>query len=238
MSIMETFVQQVPLYCPGFLYRFNIADLKRRNCHLGHLIGDNDIRDFDQLLKAVAAKCLVQRVEGDVWLLLSRGDETRLAQRVLDEYRRTEKIETGWQTDARNGDESAQNRRLVSSEIRRAARCLFAPVLNANKLPSLLEKLAEGNRAAPVDQVLPLRSVAQKASTDWSCVIRYPADLPDCPFCHGRDFAWEDGDMSVYSGSGTCKQCGAEVSITQIDLVTQKELRASDDPINSSIPRP
>ena len=204
-------------YLPGFLYRFNIADFKRRNCHLSHQVGDADIAELDRRLKALAPdRSLVQRIKGDVWLLLSRENELLLVVNLIANYRRSEKMETGWRIEATRGDEKAKTERVVASSINRAVRCLSAEVRDPAELSRVLKALEANDYSLPVDRVIPLETVAGLAREPWMSVPRYPAENPDCPFCHGRDFDWKDGDMSVYSGWGDCKTCGADVLITQI----------------------
>lgn len=68
------FVHEAALLLPGFLCCFNIADFKRRNSHLGHLVGDADIVELDGLIAAMArADGTAQRIGGDRWLMLSRS---------------------------------------------------------------------------------------------------------------------------------------------------------------------
>ena len=68
------FVHEAALLLPGFLCCFNIADFKRRNGHLGHLVGDADIAELDGLIAAMArADGTAQRIGGDRWLMLSRS---------------------------------------------------------------------------------------------------------------------------------------------------------------------
>src|SRR6202008_3000776 len=42
-----TFQREAARFLPGYLYCFNIADLKRRNGHLGHGAGDKDIEELE-----------------------------------------------------------------------------------------------------------------------------------------------------------------------------------------------
>src|SRR5260370_16889488 len=70
---LEEFERQALSHLPGFVFSFNIADLKRRNIHLGHREGDHDIADLERLLGAMAGPdCLVARVTRHRWLMVSR----------------------------------------------------------------------------------------------------------------------------------------------------------------------
>ena len=66
---------EAALLLPSFFYCFNIADFKRRNSHLGHLVGDADIAEFEGLIATTARPDgTAQRVSGDPWLMLSRSN--------------------------------------------------------------------------------------------------------------------------------------------------------------------
>src|SRR5204863_7730654 len=54
-----------------------------------------------------------------------------------------------------------------------------------------------------------------------SCVERYPTRSPACPFCGGKEIDWTDGDSSIYGGDGTCKGCGAELSIRDLNEISR-----------------
>jgi GGDEF domain-containing protein len=78
-------VHEAALLLPGFLCCFNIADFKRRNGHLGHLVGDADIAELDGLIAAMAgADGTAQRIGDDRWLMLSRSRANDRVQAVLD----------------------------------------------------------------------------------------------------------------------------------------------------------
>ena len=78
------FKHEAALLLPSFLYWFNIADFKRRNSHLGHLVGDADIAEFEGLIATTAqADGTAHRVSGDRWLMLSRSNANDRIQAVF-----------------------------------------------------------------------------------------------------------------------------------------------------------
>src|ERR1700739_496164 len=104
---VKLFELEAALLLPGFLYSFNIADFKRRNCHLGHRLGDADIAELDDLIAAAARPDgTARRIGGDRWLLLSRSNANERVQDLLTRYQRAEPFTSGWRVRAtRDGQE-------------------------------------------------------------------------------------------------------------------------------------
>jgi hypothetical protein len=74
-----------------------VADLKRRNSHLGHVVGDADIAEFEGLIATTAqADGTAHRVSGDRWLMLSRSNANDRIQAVLDHYQLAQQFVSGW----------------------------------------------------------------------------------------------------------------------------------------------
>jgi GGDEF domain-containing protein len=214
---LSTFAQEAARCLPGFLYGFNIADLKRRNGHLGHLVGDQDIEELDRLLKEFAsATAVVERTDGQRWFLLSRRNENDHVQAMLDRYQRTDRFSAGWEVEATRAGTEKLGRQIVATEIRRAVRCLYAEVKSPPELTAAMTAIKNNDYGLPVNQPLFLGTLPGLAREGWHCVAAYPEQAPDCPYCRGRDFEWEGGDDSYYSGDGTCRACGAEISIRDI----------------------
>jgi hypothetical protein len=214
---IEIFRQEAGHRLPGFLYSFNIADLKRRNAHLGFRTGDKDIEELDRLLKEMESDCvLVARTQSNRWLMLSRRDERDRVQAVLDHYKKTEVFSAGWEIKAFKSGQEKTCRESVSAEIKRAVRCLYTPVKSRADLADAIEQLDEDDYGLPVNQPLALSEVSSMARENWPCVSQHPEHSPECPFCGGREFTWEDGGDSVYFGDGTCEGCGARISISDI----------------------
>ncbi len=205
---------------PGFLYSFNIADLKRRNSHLGHQVGTADIREFDALVKAMATSdTAVERVSGERWYLMTQHNATDRVQAMLDHYRRTEPFRAGWRVWAcRNGIETTTHR-AVTTRMMRAVRCLYTKVATPDDLTKAIDELADNDWNLPVNRPLLLAAVVALPRERWHCVADYPDELPCCAFCGGREFDWEDGDAAVYSGYGRCENCGADIAIEDIAKV-------------------
>lgn len=214
---INVFRREARALCPGFLYSFNIADFKRRNLHLSYGVGDGDIVDLDRVLKALASDVTpVARVSGQRWFLFSRVDADRAVQSLLDNYKRSEKIWTGWQVDAERSGQRATRTWQVESEIRRAVRCLRAEVESPDALDAAIAAIEKDDYNLPVDRIVPLADVANIPRSAWQCVTRYPEAAPMCPFCSAHDFDCEGVDDSIYSGYGRCNACSANIDIRQL----------------------
>jgi len=150
--------------------------------------------------------------------MISRQDAMQRVQQILDGYKKTDRISTGWSVEAaRQNGESRTDQQLATTEISRAVRCLYADVETRDDLAAAIAGIAANDHNLPVNRPIHLRDIAALPRMRWQCMSRYPADDPGCPFCGGHEFAWEDGDGSIYSGDGRCKGCGAEVTIRQVD---------------------
>lgn len=218
---IDLFKAEAQARCPGFLYSFNIADLKRRNCHLGLAAGDRDIAELDLALKTLASPMtVVVRLSGQRWLLFSTQDEAARIQGLLGSYKRKEKIWTGWHIDGERPGERAYREWQLEAEISRAIRCIRAVVKIADALEMVMAEIEKNDFNLPLNEIVRLEDISGMARTPWCCVSRYPERSPACPFCGSEEFAWEDGDMSVYSGYGSCKRCRATIDIRQVEHLT------------------
>ncbi len=214
---IDVFRREAGALCPGFLYSFNIADFKRRNLHLSYGVGDADILELERALKAMASDTMVvSRVSGQRWFLFSRIDADRTVQGLLESYKRTETIWTGWQVDAENAGQRATRTWQVESEIRRALRCLRAEVQTPDALSTAIAEIDKDDYNLPVDRIIALTDVANILRNVWRCVTRYPEASPMCPFCSAQDFDCEGGDDSIYTGYGRCNGCSAHIDIRQL----------------------
>jgi hypothetical protein len=212
---VEAFEREACRYLPGFLYSFNIADLKRRNAHLGHLEGDRDIAELDRLLATEAPRTgLVARTHGQRWLMISREDATRRVRSMLDRYSRTDALVTGWSISAKGGYEPGERRTetcVVPCEIERAVRCLYAEVATPEELSAAIVTIADNDYDLPVNEPVALDRISALPRTRCE-------GLPACPVCGRQNFEWHDGYDCIFSGDGRCKSC-SEISITQRDVV-------------------
>jgi GGDEF domain-containing protein len=215
---IELFERTAAHHLPGTLYCFNIADFKRRNIHLGHRRGDEDVAAFDAALRLMAPKnASIARIDGARWLMLCSRNENDRVQTLLDQYHRCEPLTVGWQVEARRREAKKTARALVEADISRAVRCLCLDVDSAQTLNAAISTILENDYDLPVDRPLRLPDCADLPRQPWRCVSRYPEADPACPFCGDRSFAWTGGDGTVYSGEGTCNGCGAEISTSTID---------------------
>jgi hypothetical protein len=213
---IDSIMQRAAALAPGFLYSLNIADLKRRNSHLGHRVGDADIAELHRVLQSIAsADIVVERTAGDKWHVFSGRDITARIGGILEGYRKAEKFSAGWKISAvLNGHEKVR-RHAIPAEMRRAVRCLYTEVTGATDVAAAIDRLAASDYSLPVNRPLRLADVPNLPRKPWRSVSEYPAEDPSCPYCGGRDFVWEDGDDSVYSGDGKCS-CGAQISISDV----------------------
>jgi GGDEF domain-containing protein len=206
------FEQEAARFLPGVLYSFNIADLKRRNCHFGYRVGDADIAEFDGLIAATAQlDGTAQRVGGDRWLMLSRANAADRIEALLAAYLKAEPLDSGWRIRASRDGEERLAKAPLPTVIRRAVRCLYTGVANQTELAPAIAALEENNWGIPVNRPYPLSQLAALPRERWRCVDQYPEQDPACPFCGGLQFAWTDGDDC--SSDGTCLGCGAEISV-------------------------
>jgi GGDEF domain-containing protein len=213
---IDIFIQEASLRLPGVLYSFNIADLKRRNGHLGHLTGDEDIQDLDEMLVRLAPpSALVARTHGDRWHMLTAREETAKIQAILDAYARDEAFSAGWEMRGLKDGVRKTLRKTVATTMRRAVRCLSVKADTPDALKAAIGEIGAKDYSLPVNRVLALSGIAAMTRESWRCVAKYPS-APVCPFCGGADMDWTDGDDSVYSGDGVCEGCGAEVSLADI----------------------
>ena len=113
---------------------------------------------------------------------------------------------------ARSGSPEAR----IETVIRRAVRCLYTEVASEVELASAIAAFEEIDWALPVNRPQPLSEVPAMPRQRWRCVDQYPEQDPACPFCGSQQFRWEDGDDCVYSGDGTCKGCGTDISIHDV----------------------
>jgi GGDEF domain-containing protein len=211
------FEQAAALLLPGFLYNFNLADFKRRNSHLGHVVGDADIAEFDGLIAEIArVDGTARRIGGDRWLMLSRANANARIEAMIETYRRADPFICGWRITADRGGERRVAESPVATTIRRSVRCLYTEVADRAALAPAIAALEANNWSLPVDRLHLLSAVFAQPRERWICVDQYPEQNPACPFCGGQKFDWYDGDMDVYSGDGFCKGCRAEVSIHNI----------------------
>jgi GGDEF domain-containing protein len=211
------FVHEAALLLPGFLCCFNIADFKRRNGHLGHLVGDADIAELDGLIAAMArADGTAQRIGGDAGSCC-RDREPMIASRpVLDRYRLAQQFVSGWRIWASRAGQERVAEARIETVIRRAVRCLYTEVASEAELASAIAAFEEIDWALPVNRPQPLSEVPAMPRQRWRCVDQYPEQDPACPFCGSQQFRWEDGDGCAYSGDGTCKGCDADISIHDV----------------------
>jgi len=220
MKPLDEFKRDVPAYLPGMLVLFDLADAKRRNNHLGHLVVDDDIAEFDRLIQtSVGASGLAKRVAGDKWLAIYQVGSLESVKALLIAYYRDQECLIGWRAAGQKEGVTKVVERTVRARIIRALRCLYSVATYSPDVNGLIEQLFEHNYSLPPNTPLSLSEAINTKKKPWACVTAYPSENPFCPFCEGRDFDWDDGDDSVYSGSGTCQNCGAEVDIRGIEHV-------------------
>src|SRR5260370_40239692 len=151
---------EAALLLPSFFYCFNIADFKRRNSHLGHLVGDADIAEFEGLIATTArADGTAQRVSGDRWLMLSRSNVNDRIQAALDHYQLAQQFVSGWRIRASRAGQKRVAEAWIETVIRRAVRCLYTEVANEAELAPAIAALEKNDWALPVNRPHPLSAV-------------------------------------------------------------------------------
>lgn len=204
-------------HLPGLLAVFDMADAKRRNCHLGHLVVDRDIQEFDQMLQAsVAGRGVARRVRGTSWLAIYPQVSAKFLDELLLNFHSQNEMQIGWRVEGRKDGVEKAVERTIQSTISRALRCVYANATSKEELEHLSDELLEQCYGLPLNSAIKLEELANYERRFWTCVSNYPAEKPFCPFCESSEFDLEDGDGSVYSGSGTCKNCRCDMMICGI----------------------
>lgn len=215
---IEQFKSEASARLPGLVVLMNLADAKRRTCHLGYTVTDDDIEELDTKLKAITnSGGLMLRISGVKWLALLPVDHLAVLQELLDKFQKQQIIQIGWSCIGRLNCDKSKVERTVRATITRSIKCLYGTVNNATELGVMIDELLTKYRKVEPGIATQLAPVKGREGEGWCCVSDYPSEEPFCPFCEGTRFDWDDGDDSVYSGSGSCKVCGANVSISGID---------------------
>lgn len=240
---LEQFKQAASSYLAGVLAFFDLADTKRRNCHLGYMTIDDDIAEFDRLLRAsVGSTGMARRVGGDLWLAiypertvpalgqrLNQGLSQSFIQilsQLLHDYHQERAISIGWRCRGHCDGVVEVAEETIDTTITRSARCVYFCATSLEEMNEVIDRLLQKLQTFPPGRPIPITEIGSHEQISWRCVSAYPDQDPYCPFCKGRDFEWEDGDGNVYSGSGTCKQCGAGIDIRGVELDTNDNHRS------------
>ncbi len=215
----DQFKQAARSHLPGLLVMFNLADAKRRNCHLNHFTVDEDIERFDRLLKSsVGDFGVAKRVSGVTWLATYPIGSINSVQQLLNTFEQQQNIRVGWRCTALKGADSKIVERTVQSTIVRGLRCIYSNVSSPEEMNLLIEELLSLKYSIQPNVAIQLSDHNEHVSTDWACVTNYPTENPTgCPFCEKSDIDWEEGDDTLYSGGGTCNNCSAYISIEAVD---------------------
>jgi len=217
-ELVQKFIAGCESYLPGLLVLTDLADAKRRNCHLGYQVVDQDIEEFDRMLQEFTGSSgLSCQVRGSTWL--SVLPQTRLTelQQLLLRFQKNQIIQVGWKCRGIRNCDKSRAERSVRATITRGIKSLYVEVMDQKTLDGLIDELLDQYYKVEPGEAQALDSVRGQASSLWCCVSDYPDEDPFCPFCDGTRFDWDDGDDSVYSGSGTCLTCSAYVSISSIE---------------------
>jgi len=218
MHPLDEFKAEMAANLPGLLVLYDLADAKRRNCHLGHQAVDCDIDELNQLVRtSVGPSGLAKRVAGDKWLALYKTDSLVPVAALLSSYHKEQEFLVGWKCTGEKDGHNKVMERTVCSTIVRCLRCIYFFTTASQEPVALIEKLLEHNYRVPPGIPCILSDAARMKTTGWSCVSSYPSEAPFCPFCERSDFEWIDGDGSVYSGSGTCRVCRASITIQGVE---------------------
>ncbi|MBP6595745.1 MAG: hypothetical protein KA794_09955 [Candidatus Obscuribacter sp.] len=215
---IEQFKSDVASKLPGLVVLMNLADAKRRTCHLGYTVTDDDIEEFDTKLKSIANNAgVVSRISGVKWLALLPFEQLPLLQQLLDGFQKQQVIQIGWSCTGLLNCDKSKVERTVRATISRSIKCIYTTAKDATALSAVIEQLLANCYKVEPGEPIELSQIKGREGESWRCVSDYPSEDPFCPFCEGTRFDWDDGDDSVYSGSGSCQSCGAYVSISGIE---------------------
>jgi hypothetical protein len=194
---------------PSVLVYCNLADTKRRTCHVGHRVVDGDIDEFHAIVTTQAGG-VAGRVAGDIWLALVSSPE-HFARAVTTLYERVQTMTVGWRgTAQRDGKEWVVAERVLAT-MTRSCRIIGAEVRCFDDIEETANKLAERYRDAVPGQYMAMRPDRVRDGWHWRCAEAHEVPLQYCPACSAREIEWLEG-FGVYESSGTCRGCGAEVS--------------------------
>lgn len=212
-SLTQKFKNEIITMLPGDLAMFNFADMKRRNDRLGHHKVDEEIEEFAQLLaRSVKNTGYGMRIAGDKWLGLFAPNSLDAMQKLLNDFKREQKILIGWESlGCKDGIQKSQQV-TVEAKIIRAMYCVYSYIETVENLELKVEELLDNCYGLPVNIPYQLADVIGSERNRWQCVSNYPSKLPVCPFCESNSFNWLDGDSTIYYAYGFCNVCGAEVT--------------------------
>lgn len=213
LKLKEKFQAKITGILPGYLAIFNFADAKRRNIHLGFQKVDEEIAEFSRLLdRAVGNTGYSMRVEGSKWLGFFATNPLESMQKLLHEFYQEQKILVGWKSIGRKDGIQKSQVVTIDAKIYRAMHCVYTYIERIEDFEFIVEEFRNNDYGLPVNIPHKLEDIIGSPRSRWQCVSQYPSESPNCPFCQGNSFDWQDGDDSVYGGDGFCNTCGAEVS--------------------------
>jgi GGDEF domain-containing protein len=207
-------------YYPGYIAVIDIAAFKIRNDLLGHLVGDKDIEELEQIIERhIDRKEFVIRVGGDEWLLFFPNNPIQQLQLIANRYSLKEvKLIVGWQSEAKNKLGEKKIKETLVSTLYRGIKICYLAINNEIELEKkseiILHNSNYNHRYFIVNQPFETPEIiAKPLEATWNSI---DLKLPNlyCPFCYHTKFNWEDGDTSLFGAEGNCKQCEAEVSFS------------------------
>jgi GGDEF domain-containing protein len=208
----EAFLREAAPRLPGLLVWLNLADLKRRNAHLGHAVGDADIAAVERLLSALSpARGCWARVGGNTWCWVLPAGSEAAVRTLLDGVARAEAGVHGFEVTATRAETQVRSEQTTPATFLRAVRCLGAQVGAEAALTDALRELEAADFDVPVGRLVWLEEVGTLARVPFRSVVAPGLPAPACALC-GGDVAWRDGDGSVFDGSGVCVRCEARVT--------------------------
>ena len=200
---------------PGYMALFDIADFKRRNSHLGHTLGDQDIAAFEELVQEMlVGGGAWRRVGGGKWCAIVATSHLSVLSDIVRAYAQETPHRAGWGCWAHGPDgakrHDGEHSRVV---VHRALRCGYLTLDDACHLRPRLETLDATVWQLPVNTTCAVEGQAWPVpSARWTCVDGpVPCDLY-CPFCRGTEFTWTGGADDC--AEGRCLRCGADVNFT------------------------
>ncbi len=208
-------------YYPGYISVIDIAALKLRNDLLGHLAGDKDIEELEQIINQHLDRIEFSiRVGGDEWLLFFPNNPKKQLQSIANKYSRKKiKLVVGWQSKAINKLRVIKKvKEVKNSTLYRGIKICYIAINNDNELEQKSNILFENVNYNSKYYVVNCPIKATGFTDDFIEKTWQSIDLTlpklYCPFCYHTEFNWEYGDMSLFGAEGNCQKCEAEVSFS------------------------
>jgi GGDEF domain-containing protein len=187
---LRNFIKSASPRLPGYLAVFDFADFKRRNCHLGHLVGDKDIEEFESILNAhLSENDAWLRTGGDKWAVFTLENCLEKLNPIIRSFSRSQRVKVGWICKASLDGKTQQRETVITTTLSRAVRCAYTQVANPESLVADLGRLADYIWSCEINSPQLVGPVTRDKPNGWNC-ITYPTDERTCIFCGNEKFEY------------------------------------------------